>query len=310
MSSEQSRTGEWVGRSKAGRDKTAATRRFALVILILTALLFEPRVVRSAEENYGSLKHKLVQDGFSSRQVALAFQSAPPPMFKLVCRTMKIRRGEANYDHFLAPSEIAAARRFIADHRNCFRKAQRTYGVGPEIIAAILLIETHFGSYTGKTPTLAVFSTFAVMDQKANRDKVWRMLSPQDRLKWEREAFDRKLLDRSAWAYGELSALLELENTYGIRPESLKGSVMGAIGWPQFLPSSLIKFGVAGNGGSSVDLYSAEDAIFSTANYLRAYGWCDARFPSDREAVIWNYNHSRAYVRAVLGIAERAARDE
>jgi membrane-bound lytic murein transglycosylase B len=143
-----------------------------------------------------------------------------------------------------------------------------------------------------------------MMDLKANRDKVWKLLSPRERCKWEREAFDRKLLDRSDWAYGELRALLELENTHAIRPGSLKGSVMGAIGWPQFLPSSLVKYGVDGDGDGRIDLYSAEDAIFSTANYLRAYGWREARLPADREAVIWNYNHSRAYVRAVLEIAE------
>ena len=278
---------------------------FLPALLIFMALSFNPGVAHSAEDIYGGLKHKLMQDGFSRQQVASAFRPAPPPMFRLVSQTMKIREGQANYDHFLAPSEIAAARQFIADHRNCFRKAQAAYGVEPEIIAAILLVETHFGSYTGKTPTLAVFSTFAIMDQKANRDKVWKLLSPRDRQKWGREAFDRKLLDRSAWAYRELSALLELENTHGIRPESLRGSVMGAIGWPQFLPSSLVKFGADGNGDGRIDLYNAEDAIFSTANYLRAHGWCEARFPSDREAVIWDYNHSKAYVRTVLGIAER-----
>ena len=273
--------------------------------LILLALSFDPCTASSAEETYGGLKHKLVQAGFPRQQVAEVFKSAPPPMFRLVSQTMKIREGVANYDHFLAPSEIAAARQFIADHRYCFREAESVFGVEPEIIAAILLVETHFGSYTGKTSTLAVLSTFAIMDERANRDKVWKLLLPRDRLKWKREAFDRKLLDRSAWAFDELSALLELENTHGIRAASLRGSVMGAIGWPQFLPSSLAKYGVDGNGDGRIDLYSAEDAIFSTANYLRAHGWCEARFPSDKEAVIWEYNHSKAYVRTVLRIAGR-----
>ncbi len=80
---------------------------------------------------------------------------------------------------------------------------------------------------------------------------------------------------------------------------------MGAIGWPQFLPSSLVKFGADGNGDGRIDLYNAEDAIFSTANYFRGHGWCEAKFPSDKEAVVWDYNHSKAYVRIVLGIAER-----
>jgi len=280
-----------------------------LCTLIFMVLLFDPWIANSAEEVYGGLQHKLLQDGFSPSQVAGAFRSVPPPMLGLVAQTMKIREGQANYDHFLAPQEIAAVRQFIADHRNCFRRAKAAYGVGPEVIAAIMLVETHFGSYTGKTSTLAVFSTFSIMDRKANRDKVWRLLSARDRQKWGREAFDKKLLDRSDWAYRELYALFDLENTHGIRPESLKGSVMGAIGWPQFLPSSLAKFGADGNGDGRIDLYNAEDAIFSTANYLRAHGWCEARFPSDREAVIWEYNHSKAYVRTVLGIAQRAGKE-
>jgi membrane-bound lytic murein transglycosylase B len=282
---------------------------FLPLLFIFISFCFYPGGALSAEDIYYGLKQKLVQDGFSRQQVANAFQSAPPPMFKLVAQTMKIREGQANYDHFLAPSEIAAARQFIADHRHCFRRAEAAYGVEPEIIAALLLVETHFGSYTGKTPTLAIFSTFAVMNLKANRDKIWKLLSQQDRQKWTREAFDMKLIDRSGWAYRELSALLELKNTHGIQPGSLKGSVMGAIGWPQFLPSSLVKYGADGNGDGRIDLYNPEDAIFSTANYLRGHGWSEARYPSDKERVIWDYNHSKAYVRIVLGIAERIRGD-
>ncbi len=278
---------------------------FLPALLIFMALSFNPACAHAAEDIFGDLKLKLMQDGFSRRQIAAAYRHAPPPMFKLVSQTMKIREGEVNYDHFLASSEIAAARGFIADHRNCFRRAQAAYGVEPEIIAAILLVETHFGSYTGKTPTLAVFSTFAIMNLKANRDRVWKLLSPQDRRKWGRDAFDMKLIDRSGWAYRELSALMELKNTHGIEPESLKGSVMGAIGWPQFLPSSLVRFGADGKGYGRIDLYNAEDAIFSTANYLRGHRWCEAKFPSDKESVIWDYNHSKPYVRTVLRIAER-----
>jgi len=80
---------------------------------------------------------------------------------------------------------------------------------------------------------------------------------------------------------------------------------MGAVGWPQFLPSSLIDYGADGNGDGLIDLYNPDDAIFSTANYLRGHGWCEARFPTDQEQVIWAYNHSKPYVRTVLGIADK-----
>ncbi|MCE5335913.1 MAG: lytic murein transglycosylase [Desulfobacteraceae bacterium] len=257
-----------------------------------------------AEDVYASLKTRLVRDGFSRQQVAAAFQPSPPPMYKLVSQTFRMRESQLNYDQFLAPSEISKARQFILRHRESFAKAESLYGVEPGVIAAILLVETHFGSYTGKTPTLAVFTTFAVMDQKSNRDRVWRLLAPSDRERLGREAFDKKLLSRSEWAYKELTALLDWEKRQKVRPESLRGSVMGAVGWPQFLPSSLVGYGVDGNGDGRIDLYNSDDAIFSTANYLQGHGWCEAKFPSDQEAVIWTYNHSKPYVRTILAIAD------
>ena len=84
---------------------------FLPALLIFMALSFNPACAHAAEDVYGMLKIKLMQDGFSRQQVAGAFRHAPPPMFKLVSQTMKIREGQVNYDHFLAPSEIAAARR-------------------------------------------------------------------------------------------------------------------------------------------------------------------------------------------------------
>ena len=271
----------------------------------LAVILLAGHSALSAEDIYANLKQKLIQDGFSQQQISRVFKPAPAPLFKLVSQTLRRHEGQLNYDQFLAPAEIARARNFIVNHQNSFKKAERAYGVEPSVIAAILLVETHFGSYTGRTSTLAVFSTFAIMDQKSNRDRIWALISPQDRERLGREAFDRKLLDRSQWAYKELSALFEWGRRHQARPEAFTGSVMGAVGWPQFLPSSLIDYGADGNGDGHIDLYDPDDAIFSTANYLRGHGWCEARFPSDQEQVIWTYNHSKPYVRTVLGIAEK-----
>ncbi len=281
----------------------------ALLLLSSILALFScgPCRAKGQGEIYRELQNRLIRDGFSRALVGRAFRSARPPMLHLVCSTMRTGTGVPDYDHFLAPKEIACARRFIEDHRNCFVEEKAEYGVAPEIIAALFLVETHFGSYTGKTPTMAVFSTFAIMNRKGNRDLVWRSISASDRAAWGRRAFDKKLLDRSAWAYGELRALFELERRCGMKIESLRGSVMGAIGWPQFLPTSLVKYGVDGNGDGRIDLNNAADAILSTANYLRAYGWCEAKTRPQKEAVIYNYNHSRAYVQIVLGIAERTS---
>ena len=86
---------------------------------------------------------------------------------------------------------------------------------------------------------------------------------------------------------------------------NIKGSFAGAFGIPQFLPSNYIKFGVDGNGDGKVSLFTMEDAVLSTANYLAGFGWKAALPLPEKRKVIWNYNRSEAYVSAVLGVAEK-----
>ena len=83
---------------------------------------------------------------------------------------------------------------------------------------------------------------------------------------------------------------------------------MGAVGWPQFLPSSLVKYGVDGDRDGRIDLYEPADAVFSVANYLHGHGWADGLDREAREKVIWTYNHSRPYTKTVIDVAERLPR--
>jgi membrane-bound lytic murein transglycosylase B len=216
-----------------------------------------------------------------------------------------LRESKLNYDQFLAPPAIMKAQRFLREHSSILAEAEKTYGVDRCVIVGILLVETQLGNYTGRTPTLAVFSTFALMDERRNRDKVWSLLTAQDRKRWGREAFDAKLEKRAEWAYQEICALARLASSQSVRVESLHGSVMGAVGWPQFLPTSLVRYGADGNNDGRIDLYESKDAVFSIANYLRGHGWSQARTRAEKEDVIHHYNKSRPYVNAVLGVADR-----
>lgn len=283
-------------------------RHYKAVLFLLAVLFLQTATVLGATGVFAPVQKKLVADGYPGDQVARLYESAESaPLYKLVSKTLIIRRGPGVYIHeqYLSPKMIARAQEFQRINRAALDRAEKVYEVDPSVITALLLIETIFGDFTGKTPILSVFSTFALMDQKSSRDKVWELLPKKERAKWNREAFDLKLLQRSDWAYKELRALLELQRKQGIRAESLRGSYMGAIGWPQFLPSSLVDYGADGNADNRIDLYNAEDAIFSTANYLRGHGWCEARTAAQQEEVIWTYNHSKSYVRTVLAIAAR-----
>lgn len=262
-------------------------------------------VATAADDPFLTIKNKLIQEGYGVAQVEDLFSHDVTPLYKMVAGTFHIQESKLNYDRFLEPGSIALARRFLRENQSSLARAEKTYGVDPQVVAAILLVESGFGNGTGKTHVLSVFATFALMDQVSNRNKIWTMISPKDKKRWERSAVDEKLLKRSEWAYGELRALLKLAQTGGLNPGTLHGSYMGAIGWPQFLPSSIVKYGADGDRDGRIDLYTSEDAIFSIANYLRGSGWCNARTRTEREDVIYRYNKSRPYVQTILDVAAR-----
>lgn len=285
---------------------TLGTRLAAAVLIVATAaLILPPSTASAAGTVFDHLKRRLVSDSIAPEVVHSAYTKSVLPQFKTVASTMRIRESRLNYGQFLKPKPVASADRFINEHRLVLRQAETTYGVDPYVIAGILLVESRFGHYTGKTPVLAVLSTFALMDQAVYRDIVWRRLPTKDQKRWGRERFDSKLVARSQWAYGELLALLKWTENTPARTSGLRGSIMGAMGWPQFLPSSAVKYGIDGNGDGTVDLFDAEDSIHSIAHYLKAYGWTPEGDTESREEVLYQYNRSRPYIRTILELSRR-----
>jgi membrane-bound lytic murein transglycosylase B len=276
-----------------------------LFLCVFTILAGQGKASAAARDVFTPIKQKLAKDGLAGAEIRLFEQSRPAVLLTTVSQTLRMRESKLNYAQFLDPPSIGKAREFRRIYGPILSQAEAGYGVDHRVIVAILLVETRFGSYTGKTPTLDILATFALMDDKTYRDKVWKLLPAQDKKRWEREAFDRKLIDRSKWAYGELRALLQLAGAQTVRIDSCRGSVMGAIGWPQFLPSSLVRYGVDANKDGRIDLFDPADAVFSVANYLKGYGWKESSSRAGKEEVVYAYNHSRPYVEAILGVAAK-----
>jgi hypothetical protein len=72
---------------------------------------------------------------------------------------------------------------------------------------------------------------------------------------------------------------------------------------PQFLPTSYLNHGVDGNHDGVISLYDPDDAIPSCAKYLAAHGWKPGITYEQQRRVIWDYNHSDAYIDTVLSMA-------
>ena len=110
---------------------------------------------------------------------------------------------------------------------------------------------------------------------------------------------------KADWAYGELTALLMYADWSEFDPLSIPGSIYGAIGLCQFMPSNVLSYGVDADADGRVDLFSKADALHSIANYLRGYGWKCSMDRTSQLLVILDYNKSLVYANTVLAVAEK-----
>ena len=153
---------------------------------------------------------------------------------------------------FIDPIRTAAGVRFWETHRATLERAEREYGVPVEMIVGIIGVETIYGQQMG---------TFRVIDALATLSFNFPSVHPRAA---ERTAFFRQ----------ELEQFLTLHHRAGTDPLEPVGSYAGAMGMPQFMPSSRVKYAVDFDGDGRIDLTgSAADAIGSVANYFKAFGW-------------------------------------
>lgn len=150
---------------------------------------------------------------------------------------------------FIEPRRIEAGAAFWQTHAAWLAQAEERYGVPPEIVVGIVGVETFYGRHMG---------TFRIIDALAT-------------LSFDFPAGRR---DRSAFFREELETYLVLCRDNGVDPLSWRGSYAGAIGMPQFMPSSIAARAVDFDGDGRIDLQaSAADVIGSVAHFLAVAGW-------------------------------------
>ena len=156
---------------------------------------------------------------------------------------------------FVEPRRIAAGVQFWNDNAAWLQLAQARYGVPGEIIVGIVGVETFYGRITGNFRVLDALTTLAF-------------------------DFPEGRSDRSPFFRDELEAFLVMCQREDLQPDTVLGSYAGAIGWPQFMPSSINRYAVDFDGDSRIDLRSdGADVVGSVANYLAEHGWVTGMVP-------------------------------
>ena len=153
---------------------------------------------------------------------------------------------------FIEPIRIKAGVRFWQDNLDALTRAEQETGVPAEIIVGIIGVETIYGQQMGNYRVIDALATLA----------------------FDFPAAHPRALERSAFFKAELEQFLSLTQRTGVDPLSPRGSYAGAMGLPQFMPSSWARFAVDFDGDSRIDLFnSPSDAIGSVANYFKAFNW-------------------------------------
>jgi lytic murein transglycosylase len=199
--------------------------------------------------------------------------------------TIRADRGQKSFklslDQFMAkrggPAIAARGRSMKAANAALFASLEKRYGVPAGPLIAIWGMETAFGSFMGNQPTISAVATLA---------------------------YDCR---RPEYFTGHLYAALELVDR-GVISSATRGAMHGEVGQTQFLPKSILLYGVDGDGNGVVNLNTKADALASTANFLKGHGWVRGAGYQPGEpsfAAIQGWNAAGVYQQAIAIIGRQ-----
>jgi membrane-bound lytic murein transglycosylase B len=198
-----------------------------------------------AAERGGDAAWVLRQLAAARRVAAVQRLVMPPP-------AGTAKNWAAYRERFVEPQRVAAGLAWWRQNEAWLAEAEARWGVPPEIVVAIVGVETYYGRIVGRFRVLDALATLA-FDFPTGRS------------------------DRSAFFRSELGEFLAWTQREGLDPTSVTGSFAGAIGLPQFMPGSINRYAVDFDGDGHVVLRGAEgaapDVVGSVAHFLAQHGW-------------------------------------
>lgn len=220
----------------------------------LTILLFS--TIFAAEANNAFVQRKDVQhfinymvkeQGFDRKALSAIMDQVQiqPRIIESMNKPYEKKNWDVYKALFLTPQRLEAGLRFWQKNQQALARAEKKFGVPASIIVAIIGVETLYGQHQGNYRVLDALSTLAFN-------------YPQ----------------RAPFFAKELKEFLLLCKEHGVSPTQYLGSYAGAIGKPQFMPSSYRFYAVDFTGNGKKDLINDDsDAIGSVANYFHKHGW-------------------------------------
>lgn len=260
----------------------------------------------AAEPLFAPLENRLIADGVDAQLVQKIYRDSAVSLEPhIIAGNLKRSEKALDYSQYLTDASVLKAKKYLNENRVPLKKAFKKFGVPPSIIVAILTVETWLGTYTGKYLTINILSTMAVAGDPQVQEKIFSFYGNEISNPDLQHQIVPILKQRGERGYKELKFLFAYVEKNRLDPLSIKGSVEGAIGIPQFMPSNINHYGYDGDGDGIVDLFNHADAITSIASFLHTHKWKKARKPEEKKEVLLRYNRSPYYVDTVFSLAER-----
>ncbi|MCP4010881.1 MAG: lytic murein transglycosylase B [Proteobacteria bacterium] len=218
------------------------------VLLIAGYAAQSPAIELDASPAMRTITDRLISEGIYTRNELKALLG-PIEIDNGVLELFK-RQAEAKPWHeyrniFLKRDRISAGKEFMQSNRELLEAVYDKYGVPPEVVTALIGVETFYGTRMGSRNVLRSLATLTA-------------------------AYPR----REKFFGNELETFLGLLKTENLVASDMEGSYAGAVGIPQFMPTSYVAYAVDFNGNGKRDLVrEVEDAAGSVANYLVVHGW-------------------------------------
>jgi len=220
----------------------------SLILFSSTQIIHAEDLSFSDRKDVQAFIHEMVQKHqFEKNQLTSIFSNvvSEPKIIQAISKPHEAMPWFRYQEKLVSNDRIEKGVKFWQENEKSLKLAEQQFGVPPEIIVAIIGIESLYGEKKGKWPVLQALSTLA---------------------------FDYP--PRAKFFRKELEEFLLLVKEQGFDPLNIKGSYAGAIGTPQFMPSSYRRYAIKFAGLNQSDLVNnVNDAIGSVANYFHVHGW-------------------------------------
>lgn len=219
---------------------------FVIAVLNIQNTYADPALLQRKDAQ-AFIQEMAVHDHFSPWQVRkiLAHAVFQPHIIESMERPYEKKNWDVYQALFLTPERLQSGLVFWRNNQQVLQRVAKDYGVPPEMIVAILGVETLYGKRQGDYRVLDALTTLAFYYPA-----------------------------RAPYFKKELREFLLLCREHHVSPTVYKGSYAGAMGKPQFMPSSYRTYAVDYYGHGRPDLMSKDrDVIISVANYFKQHGW-------------------------------------